>query len=68
MAINPGDYRRLRQELERQDWRVDDRGVRWLAYSPDGQMIVTIHLTPSDHRAWRNTISRLRRGGFDPDA
>lgn len=64
MALNPGDYRRLRKALEEQGWRVEDRGQRWLVYSPDGVTVVTIHRTPSDHRAWRNMLSRLRRGGF----
>lgn len=60
--------RELIEKVERQGWRVEDRGSAWLCFSPDGQTIVTVHKTPSDHRAYQNTISRLRRGGFDPNA
>lgn len=44
--------------------RVEDRGVRWLVYCPDGVTIVTIHKTPSDGRALKNTKADLRRGGI----
>lgn len=59
------DTRKLVKEVERQGWRVEDRGQRWLCFSPNGHTIVTIHKTPSDHRAIRNTLSELRKGGFD---
>jgi hypothetical protein len=62
------DAQKLIAKVQEQGWRVDDKGSAWLRYSPDGKTIVTIHKTPSDHRALKNAISRLKRGGFDPDA
>jgi len=62
------DIRKLVQEAERQGWRIEDRGKLWLCKSPNGTMIVTVHKTPSDRRAIHNTLSLLRKGGFDPDA
>jgi len=62
------DIKRLVEKLKEQNWRVDDRGEQIVAFSPDGRTIVTFHKSESDHRAMKNTISRLRKGGFDPDA
>jgi hypothetical protein len=62
------DVKQVLEKAEKQGWRIDDRGQRVLCYSPDGVTMVTIHKTDSDWRAIRNTISRLRRGGFDSDA
>ncbi len=45
-------------------WRVEARKSGWTIYPPDkGQSGVTIHKTPSDRRAWANTIAELRRRG-----
>lgn len=46
-------------------WRVVERQDCWLCYSPDGETIVNAHKTPSDQRAIKNTLSRLRKAGFD---
>jgi hypothetical protein len=62
------DIKKLVEKVREQGWRVEDRGSAWLCKSPDGRTIVTIHKTPSDQRAIRNDVSRLRKGGFDPDA
>ena len=62
------DVKRVLRKAEQQGWRIDDRGHRVLCYSPDGNTIVTVHKTESDRRAINHTVSRLKRGGFDPDA
>jgi hypothetical protein len=36
----------------------------WMVYPADKSFPgISIHATPSDHRMWQNTISRLRRAG-----
>lgn len=62
------DTKKLIRNLERQGWRVEQRGSLIQAYSPDGATLISFHSTESDHRAMRNTIARLRKGGYDPDA
>ena len=54
----------LVREAERQGWRVEDRGDSWFCKSPDMTTMVTVHKTPSDVRAWKNSIARMRRGGL----
>lgn len=45
-------------------WRVVKAKKGWIAYPPDKhQPGIAIHRTESDHRAMRNTISRLRKAG-----
>ena len=55
----------LRQEAQRQGWRVNVTGSgHYRLLSPDGQTIVILQATPTDYRGMRNTISAMRRGGF----
>lgn len=45
-------------------WRVEPTKKGWMAYPPDKSISgILIHATPSDHRAWKNMIARLRRAG-----
>lgn len=45
-------------------WRVEPVKSGWMLYPPDkSQSGVLIHKTPSDNRAWRNDLARLRRRG-----
>jgi hypothetical protein len=45
-------------------WRVEARTKGWFLYPPDKALPpIAVHNTPSDHRAWQNTLSRLRRAG-----
>jgi hypothetical protein len=45
-------------------WRVEDVKAGWALYPPDrSKSPVLVHRTPSDHRAWQNTISELRKRG-----
>ena len=59
------ELERLRQAAVRQGWRVERSNAdhyKW--YAPDGKSIVVSGSTPSDHRAIKNQISRMRRVGF----
>jgi len=47
-----------------QGWRTQTTKDGLQLFAPDGVAIVTIHGTPSDRRAIKNAISRLRRHGF----
>ncbi|MFT3905651.1 MAG: hypothetical protein QM718_05040 [Steroidobacteraceae bacterium] len=47
-----------------QGWRVVEIKAGWILYPPDKSIPgITVHKTPSDHRAWKNTRSLLRRAG-----
>jgi hypothetical protein len=55
----------LLEELEAQGWRIKDSKKGWMVYPPDvSKNPVAIHKTPSDHRAWNNLMSELKRAGF----
>lgn len=63
--------RGLLDDLSRQGWRIAETHNGWMAFPPlDGRAVVTpvaIHKTPSDWRAWQNTLAALRRSGWrDP--
>jgi hypothetical protein len=59
------DVAKLLKEAERQGWRIEDRGRRYLCFSPDGSTVVTVSKTPSVQKALVNILSDLRKGGFD---
>jgi hypothetical protein len=45
-------------------WRVVPTRKGWIVYPPDRtQPGIAIHKTPSDKRAMKNAIARLRRAG-----
>ena len=45
-------------------WRVETTKAGWMLYPPDKTKSgVLIHATPSDRRAWKNTIALLRKRG-----
>lgn len=46
-------------------WRVMRSTRGWKLFSPDGTAIVTVHRTETDHRAYANTLARLRKAGLD---
>lgn len=58
------EWKRLIEAAEEQGWRVDRTTDGWQLKAPDGVFIETIHGTPSDWRAIRNSISRMRRSGL----
>ncbi len=59
------EIRRLVKALQSQGWRVEEtKKGHFLAYAPNGVGLVTIPGTPSDHRSLRNTVSELRKHGY----
>jgi predicted RNA binding protein YcfA (HicA-like mRNA interferase family) len=59
------EMKQLFEKLEAQGWKIELRkGGHYMATPPDPtKPIVVMSHTPSDHRDWANTISRLRRSG-----
>jgi hypothetical protein len=58
------DTEALVEALVKAGWRVES-GKHYIAYPPDKALSpVTFAKTPSDHRSFANTISRLRQRGF----
>lgn len=64
MQFKSKNLRKLIKDLEAQGWRVEPSRSGWKCFSPDGVTVVTIHRTPSDHRAGKNILSELRKGGY----
>lgn len=50
--------------LESQGARIVRKKSGWQVLAPNGE-IITLHVTPSDHRALRNARSHVRRAGLD---
>jgi hypothetical protein len=61
------EARALVQEAEAQGFTVKEKKNGWMLLTPNGQGAVMIHKTPSDHRALKNELARLRRYGFKSD-
>jgi hypothetical protein len=60
------DGKKLRRELARQGWRVENtRNGHVRAFAPDLKTVVHFGKTESDWRAMANTISKLRQHGFE---
>lgn len=59
MATSP--FREILKELDSQNIEYVPTKKGWLIKSPDGKGLVTIHGTPSDHRALKNAVADLRR-------
>lgn len=64
MELNPKALRKLFKQLESQGWAIEKSNQGWKCKSPNGQKIVTVHNTVSDHRAGKNILSELRKAGF----
>ena len=66
MSKKHQDLKSLRRLALDQGWRVvrTSRGEMWYPPQKD-RPAVTVHLTPSDHRAHLNMIAQLRRSGLD---
>lgn len=60
------DWKRVLRAAQEQGWRIRPTTDGVMLLAPNGTGKVTVHGTPSDFRALRNTISDLRReGGFE---
>jgi len=57
------NIRKILTGLEQQGARVKPTRDGWQILCPSGD-IVTMHGTESDHRAMRNTRSRIKRAGL----
>jgi hypothetical protein len=59
------ELRGVLEAAEAQGWRVEPSKAGYLLFPPDqSQGIVSVHKTPSDHRAMKNLIGEMRRRGF----
>ena len=58
------EQRALIEAAEEQGWKVIERASNIQLRAPDGEGLVTLHRTDSDHRAIKNTRARLRRLGL----
>jgi len=59
------EYPKVRKEAERQGWKVKSTRKGEMLLAPDGVTSVMWHHTPSDHRALDNTVTKMRRAGFE---
>lgn len=59
------EMRYLLQRLQRDGHTVDMRKGHYLVKHKNGTGMVVMASTPSDHRALKNTMSDLRRNGFE---
>lgn len=55
---------KLIRQAVRAGWRVR-RGKHYVLYAPDGKSMVVCAVTGSDHRAYRNFLSRMRKAGWE---
>lgn len=48
-----------------QGWRLEQTKKGFMLYPPDkSKPGVLVHMTPSDHRAFKNMVAQLRRSGL----
>ncbi len=60
------DVRKFIRELEQAGLEVDTSGKgKPKVKTADGRFLVTLPLTPGDHRWKKNTLSELRRKGVE---
>jgi hypothetical protein len=55
------------RKAKAQGFVVKEKKNGWMVTTPNGQGSVMLHKTPSDHRAVKNDLARLRRYGFKAD-
>ncbi len=58
------DFRKIRKAALEQGWHVERTKAGEMFKSPDGVHMATWHYTPSDQRAVKNFLAKLRKGGF----
>lgn len=60
------DFRDIKKAAEAQGWRIVEtkKGLQFIPSDPTRE-IVQWHGTPSDWRAIRNFLARLRKQGFE---
>ena len=60
------DLRKLLRQVEAQGFTWKRQSNSHIAVYLDGRKVTTFAATPSDRRSWMNTMSALKRTGFDP--
>lgn len=60
----PKRYRSLIVAAATQGWGIHYRATNIALYAPDGITIIVVHYTPSDGRAYLNTVAAMRRAGL----
>jgi len=64
MSLTPNILQELREPQHWPGWRVAPTHDGWMLYPPDKTLSgVLTHKTPSDWRAWKNTMALLKRRG-----
>lgn len=63
--LPPKAFKALLVSLERQGCTVKQVKAGYLVLFPDNKGSVTLHRTPSDHRAIMNMRSRIKRAGLE---
>lgn len=64
-TIDKKSIKSLLEKLETAGWTKKTTKSGWIVYPPDKSFSgVAIHKTPSDHRAWKNLMSELKKRGF----
>lgn len=58
-------YANVAEVAAAQGFNVKERNGKYLFLAPDGETTVVAHGSESDHRAFKNTLSRLKRAGLD---
>jgi len=59
--------KRLQKGLRRAGWRLERYSKGMKCFSPNGEDLVVMHETLSDHRGGKNLMSEFRRAGFKFD-
>lgn len=65
MAEGSKRRRILLVSLEKQGCNIERRKNGWFIKFPNNKDTLTIHVSPSDHRAEMNTRSRVLRAGLE---
>lgn len=65
MANPQKEVRELVKAAKRQGWRVKQTKEGYLLLDPSGRHKELLHQTPSDPRGLRDSLSRMRRFGFE---
>jgi hypothetical protein len=64
MANPQKEVRELVKAAKKQGWRVKQTKKGYLLLDPSGQHKEQVHMTPSDPRGLCDSLSRMRRFGF----
>jgi hypothetical protein len=63
----PKDLKKDFKKAEKQSWTFKKTTNGGQAFAPDGEHLVTFHLTPGRY-ATRSVLSKMKQYGYDPNA